>query len=165
MRPSLRWWLFGMALHPVGFVLIGLRDSLPDAQHRRGQRGAGGGGELHGHRVAHLLRPARARACLFGLPLVVGLLSAWFTYPVPSLHWRVVWTSLLMGVLIASCARAVFRRDGPAGTVARLTVVRCSAWPGALMLARAVHEAWVPAPPSTCCARDRSTWPAWASWC
>ena len=30
MRPSLRWWLFGMALHPVGFLLIGLRDTLPD---------------------------------------------------------------------------------------------------------------------------------------
>lgn len=145
MRPSLRWWLFGMALHPVGFVLIGLRDNLP----------------VFLSLVAANVILAVAISCmaialrifyglperqtwLVSLPVAVGLLCLWFTYLEPSLHWRVVWTSLLMGVLIASCARAVFRRDGPAGTVARLTGSLFGV-AGALMLARAVHEAWVPA--------------------
>ena len=29
VRPSLRWWLVGIALHPVGFTLIALRDQIP----------------------------------------------------------------------------------------------------------------------------------------
>ena len=145
MRPSLRWWLFGMALYPVGFVLIGLRDSLPAWL---SIVAANLVLALAVSCMATALRifyglPDR-RAWLFGLPVVVGLLCVWFTYLQPSLHWRVVWTSLLMGVLIASCARAVFRRDGPPGTVARLTG-SLFGLAGALMLARAVHEAWAPA--------------------
>lgn len=144
MRPSLRWWLLGMALHPVGFLLIGLRDTLS---------------QLLSIVVANIVL-ALAISCmatalrifyglperrlwLFGLSALAGVLCLWFTYLAPSLHWRVVWLSLLMGVLIASCARAVFRRDGPAGTVSRITG-SLFGLAGALMLARSVHEAWVP---------------------
>ncbi len=144
MRPSLRWWLLGMALHPVGFLLLSLGDTLPESL---SIVAANTVLALAMSCMATALRifyglPER-RAWLFGLPVLVVVLSLWFTYAVPSLHWRVVWLSLLLGVLIASCARAVFRRDVPLGTVGRFTG-SLFALAGALMLARAVHEAWWP---------------------
>jgi diguanylate cyclase (GGDEF)-like protein len=46
---------------------------------------------------------------------------AWLTFVHPSMHWRQVVVSALLAVLIGSSARAILRRDGPRGAIARLT--------------------------------------------
>jgi diguanylate cyclase (GGDEF)-like protein len=145
LRPSLRWWLSGMLLHPVGFALVALRGTAPDWL-----------SVLTANTVIALglacmaisLRnfydlPERRRE-LYGFSALVALVAVWFTDVQPSPHWRVVGLASLMAVLVGSSARAVFRRHGPAGTVPRLTG-GLFALAALAMLARAGHELLWPA--------------------
>ena len=122
VRPSLRWWLAALALHPLGFLLVALRDFAPSW--------------LTGPSAATAL--AVAFACMaialrnfYGLPerrerlysvvLLVAFSGVWFTEVQPHPQARMASLNLLLAMLLGSGARAVFRRGGPRGRVPRIT--------------------------------------------
>jgi diguanylate cyclase (GGDEF)-like protein len=122
VRPSLRWWLGGLALHPIGFGLLAMRGWIPD--------------------VYCIPAAATVLACSYGclavalrnfysLPerrlrlvvvaILVALLNIWFTNVSYDLHLRVLMNHTMLAIMIGSGARAVFRRNGPRGRVPRIT--------------------------------------------
>jgi diguanylate cyclase (GGDEF)-like protein len=139
-RPSLRWWLAGAVLLPIGF--LGLVQG--DAAAHRAQL------------VASLSMMAVALACsavalrqfegapqrrasLAAAAVLVGLVGYYFTYPQPSAHWRTVVLALLYAMLMTSNARAIFRRGGPPGAIPGVTGA-VFALGAALMLIRGLTE-------------------------
>lgn len=122
VRPSLRWWLSGLALHPIGFGLLSLRGWIPEGV---------------GIPVAATVL-ASSFGCLavalrnfYGLPerklrlvvvaVLVAVLNVWLTSVAYDLNTRVVMNHTMLAIMIGSGARAVFRRDGPRGRVPRIT--------------------------------------------
>ena len=144
VRPSLRWWLAGMLLHPCGLALLSMHDQLPRAL---------------GTPLANTIE-ALALACMaialrifYGLPerrawhgvviAAVAMASLWLADVAPDLQWRLMANSAAQAILLGSSARAIFRPNGPSGAVPKLT--------GALfvlaalaMVARVSHEALWP---------------------
>lgn len=140
MRPSLRWWLAGLALHGIGSLLLASRDLAPAwlslvlantvlglglACMAIALRGFYG---MPQRRLAHL-----------GLALSIALVALVFVEFQPNLHARVISLSLLLALPLASAARAVFRRGGPMGVVPRLTGLAFGA-AAATLLVRAGSE-------------------------
>ena len=140
VRPSLRWWLAALLLHPLGLGLACLHDLLPTWL-----------SVPVGNTVLALALSCMAialrvfygmperRLVLFGVTALVGATAVWFTYVTPNLQWVIVLRETLLAVLLASAARAVFRRNGPPGRVPRLTG-SLFALAALMMLARAAHE-------------------------
>jgi diguanylate cyclase (GGDEF)-like protein len=139
-RPSLRWWLAGAVLMPAGFLQLVHSDA---------------NGVAAGIVAAHLLlatglgctavamrqfhgAPQR-RASLAGAVALALLLSVYFTWVLPSAHWRTVTLSALYAMLMGSSARAVFRRDGPLGAIPAATGALFVVG-AALMVVRGVTE-------------------------
>ena len=144
VRPSLRWWLAGMLLYPLGLLLVSMRDpatnwlSIPLAN------------TLLAMALTCMAIAMRSfyglperRARLYGLTALVGLVAVYFADVIPSLQWRIITVSTLLAVLMGSSARAVFRRSGPPGAVPQLTGA-LFAFATLAMLARAAHEALWP---------------------
>jgi diguanylate cyclase (GGDEF)-like protein len=121
-RPSLRWWLAGGVLGPLGFLMLVLGDASAVAP-----------GILAAHVVtaAALACSAVALRMFQGVPqrrvslaaavLLVALDSYYFSFLQPSVHWRTVSLSVLYACLLGSNARAIFRRDGPTGAIPSAT--------------------------------------------
>jgi diguanylate cyclase (GGDEF)-like protein len=143
VRPSLRWWLAGLALHPLGFLLLALRGELPSW--------------LTGPTSATVL--AVAFACMavalrnfYGLPerrerlavvvLAVAVAGIWFSEVQPSLQGRIASLNLLVAVLLGSGARAVFRHGGPRGRVPRITGAIFATVTALVLLRAGLELAW-----------------------
>ena len=121
-RPSLRWWLAGAVLMPVGFLLL-VRNAVP--------------GDVPGLVLAHgvsavaLASSAVALRLFHGAPqrraglaataALVVLASYYFTFEAPSVHWRTVVLAALYAILMGASARAIFRRHGPPGPIPGVT--------------------------------------------
>ena len=145
VRPSLRWWLAGMLLQPLGFVLVGLRNLAPDwLSIPVGNTVLALGLSCMAISLRLFYGMPERRNRLYALTAVVAVVAIWFTYGVPDPHWRIIGLTLLLAVLIGSSARAVFRRNGPPGVVPRLTGA-IFAVATLAMLSRVVHEAFWPA--------------------
>ena len=122
VRPSLRWWLAGLVLHPAGFLLVSLRPVLPASL------GVVLANALLAVAFACMVIALRSfyglpqrRARLYGLAAAMALVSLGFTWLLPNLQARQSVEALLLALLLAHSASAVFRSDGPPGLVARLT--------------------------------------------
>jgi GGDEF domain-containing protein len=122
VRPSLRWWLAGLVLHPAGFLLVSLRPVLPPSL------GVVLANALLAVAFACMVIALRSfyglpqrRARLYGLAASMALASLCFTWLLPNLQARQSLEALLLALLLAHSASAVFRSDGPPGLVARLT--------------------------------------------
>jgi diguanylate cyclase (GGDEF)-like protein len=148
-RASLKWWLAGSVMMPLGFLGLVHSDALA--------QGPG--------LVASLFVLAAALGCsavalrrFYGAPqrraglaaaaVLVGLVAYYFTFLQPSNHWRTVVLALLYAVLMATSARAIFRRDGPTGPIPGVTGA-VFALGAALMLIRGLTEAFATRQEST----------------
>jgi diguanylate cyclase (GGDEF)-like protein len=121
-RPSLRWWLAGSVLQPLGFLGLVYNDASSTAA-----------GLVLSHFVMAVALACSAVALrqFHGAPqrrvglacavLLVALVSYYFTFVQASLHWRTVTLAALYAVLMGSSARAIFRRDGPPGAIPGVT--------------------------------------------
>jgi len=143
VHPSLRWWLAGLLLHPLGLLLVALRGLAPNWL---SVWTANTALALSLACMAIALRnfyqlPER-RGRLYLICGLVALLSVWFELVQPAVSIRVVAISVLLAVLLGSSAHAVFRRGGPAGLIPRLTGA-LFAFAAAVMLVRSmVHAYW-----------------------
>ena len=143
VRSSLRWWLAGIVLHPVGFVLIALRGMVPDWVII-----AAGATSLAAAfacmaialRSFYGLPERRARLCL--ITVLVGTAATWFTFVAPHLQARIIIVHILLAVLIGSGARAVFRRGGPRGRVPRVTGALFAVVTGLVLTRAGIEAAW-----------------------
>jgi len=140
VRPSLRWWFAALLLHPLGLVLAFQHEALPLWL---SVPVANTAVALALACMAISLRafygmPER-RLALLGIAALAGLTGFWFTFIVPSLQWQIILRELLRAVLLATTARAVFRREGPSARVPRLTGT-LFALATLAMLVRASHE-------------------------
>ena len=139
-RPSLRWWLAGAILAPLGFILLVQGDA------------SGNAGDVV---LAHVLLAAglgcsavamrqfhgapQRRASLAAAVVLAALVSFHFSLVAPSIHWRTVALSLLYALMMGSSARAVFRPDGPPGPIPGATGA-VFAIGAALMMVRGLTE-------------------------
>lgn len=144
VRPSLRWWLAAMLIYPFAFALLGLRGQVPDIISVV---------LANGLAATAMSCNAIALRLFYGVPrrifrlaiitVLVMLSSAWFAYAWPSLHWRIIITSVLMALLIGSSARAILRRNGPRGAIPMATAAIFVA--GTVLISyRAVYELATP---------------------
>lgn len=121
-RPSLRWWLVGGVLHPVGFLLLGMRDMAPDWLSiivANTLLGFALSCTAIALRMFYGVEQRRGR--LYVTTALIAGVAWWFSEMEPSQHWRTVLLPLLLAVLVGSSARAIFRRNGPNGLIPALT--------------------------------------------
>ena len=140
VRPSLRWWFAALLLHPLGLVLAFQHEDLPL------WLSVPVANTAVALALACMAISFRAfygmperRLALLGIAALAGLTGFWFTFIVPSLQWQIILRELLRAVLLATTARAVFRREGPSARVPRLTGT-LFALATLAMLVRASHE-------------------------
>ncbi len=110
-RTGLRWWLSGLLLHPVGFTLLGLRDTVPDWLSivvANGLIAASVACLGLGLRV--LLALPRRRGVLAGLVGATLVVVLVFTYAYPSLLVRLCLVSLLLAAICAHAVAAIYSR-------------------------------------------------------
>jgi diguanylate cyclase (GGDEF)-like protein len=143
-RPSLRWWLAGAVLHPLGFILLCLRGHAPDWL---SVVAANTLLALALSFTAIALRRfygvAERQLRLYVTTALVALFAVWLTYLHPDARLRVAILSGLLAVLIGSSARAFFRSDGPRGTIPMITGVVFVVGT-LLMVYRGLHELLLP---------------------
>lgn len=145
-RPSLRWWLAGAALLPMGFLLLVEGDATAHAATLVLAHVATGAGLAC---TAIALRqfngaPQR-RPSLVAATVLVALVSYYFTFAEPDTQLRTVALAILYAMLMGSNARAIFRRGGAHGRIARVTGA-LFATGAVLMVARGVRTALVATP-------------------
>lgn len=122
VRPSLRWWLAGIALHPVGFSLIALRDHMPLwAIIALGSTALALSFSFMAIALRSFYGLPERRTRLYLITAMVGVAAVWFTFFWPHLQARIIVVHVLLAVLIGGGARAVFRRGGPRGRLPRIT--------------------------------------------
>ena len=146
LQPTLRWWLAGVILLPMGFLLLAMRGLLPEALSvvvANTLLGLGLSANAIALRAFHGVPERRAR--LYVTTGLITLVTLWFTYAVPTLHWRIVLVSALLAVLAGSSARAIFRVDGPRGGISTVTAMVFAFGTG-LLIFRGVHELLEPLP-------------------
>ena len=144
VHPSLRWWLTGLFLHPLGFGLVALRGWIPESV------GIPVAATLLASSFACLAIALRSfyrlperRGRLVVVAVLVAVLSVWFINVAPNLNARVFTNHVLLAIMIGSGARAVFRRNGPRGQVPRITGA-LFALVTLLVVARAIVELGTP---------------------
>ena len=122
VRPSLRWWLAGIALHPLGFTLIGLPDHVPVwAIIALGATSLAASFSCMAIALRSFYGLPERRMRLFVITVMVGVAAVWFTFFAPDLQARIIIVHVLLAILIGTGARAVFRRGGPRGRLPRIT--------------------------------------------
>jgi diguanylate cyclase (GGDEF)-like protein len=139
-RASLRWWLAGAILMPVGFLLLvgGAQPGhVPGLVVAHGVSAVALASSAVALRLFH--GAPQRRAGLAATALLVVLSSYFFTYEVPSAHWRTVVLAALYAVLMGASARAIFRRHGPPGPIPGVTGA-VFALGAALMVVRGLTE-------------------------
>ena len=147
--PSLRWWLVGIALHPIGLVLVALHASVPGWQTiGLGAMSLAAGFSCMAIALRSFYGLPQRRLRLVVISLMVGVAAVWFTLFQPHLQARIIIEHVLLAVLIGSSARAVFRRGGPSGRVPRITGT-LFALVTVLVLWRAAVEAVWPSVPAS----------------
>lgn len=122
VRPSLRWWLAGIALHPLGFTLIALREQVPLwLVMTLGATSLAASFSCMAIALRSFYGLPERRMRLYVITVMVGIAAVWFTFFAPNLQSRIIVVHVLLAILIGSGARAVFRRGGPRGRVPRFT--------------------------------------------
>jgi diguanylate cyclase (GGDEF)-like protein len=122
LQPSLRWWTAGTLLHPIGFLLIGLRDVISDWW------SAVLANVLVGSAFAAFAIALRTfngspqrRERLYVLVACVAGLAVYYTYVDRSLPLRFGTISVIYAILLGSSARAIYRRGQPLNAITHVT--------------------------------------------
>jgi diguanylate cyclase (GGDEF)-like protein len=122
IQPSLRWWIAATLLHPIGFLLIGLRDVISDWW------SAVLANVLIGSSFAAFAIALRMfngspqrRERLYVLVAMVAGFAVYYTYVDHSLPMRFGTISVVYAILLGSSARAIYRRGQPLNAITHVT--------------------------------------------
>ncbi len=122
LQPSLRWWITGSLVFPLGFALLGLHgsvDSLWLTVATSTLIGAAFCAYAIALRAFNGSPQRRLRlAIILGL---VAVVAAYFGGVAPDESLRVGWSSALYAVLLGTCARAFYRRGMAINVVQHVT--------------------------------------------
>lgn len=135
LQPSLRWWILATMLHPIGFLLIGLRSVVSDwwAVVLSNTLIATACAAFAISLRIFSGSPQR-RARLVALVLGTCALAIFYTFVDPNDAMRVGTISVLYALLLGSSARAVYRRGQALTAITHIT--------GGLFLVGTVIMAW-----------------------
>ncbi len=135
LQPSLRWWIVATLVHPIGFLLVGMRSMVSDwfatvlsntliavafAAFAIALRTFNGSPQRRGR--------------LYALVLAAAGLAAWYSYGDRDEALRVGTISLLYALLLGSSARSIYRQGQERSAITHLT--------GGLFLLGTAMMAW-----------------------
>jgi diguanylate cyclase (GGDEF)-like protein len=135
LQPSLRWWIAATFLHPLGFLLIGLRALVSDwwttvlSNALIGMAFAAFAVSLRMFNGS----PQR-RGRLYALVAAAAGLAVYYTYPNPDENMRIGTISVVYALLLGSSARAVYRHGQERTSITHIT--------GALFLLGTAIMSW-----------------------
>ena len=121
-QTSLNWWIAGTLMHPVGFLLIGLRDTISDwwtAVMANTLIGAAFACFAIALRIFNGSPQRRER--LYVLIALAAGFAVYYTYVDKNLALRVGTISAIFAILVGSSARAIYRRGQPLNAVTHVT--------------------------------------------
>ena len=135
LQPSLRWWILATAVHPIGFLLVGLRALVSDWWSTVLSNTLIA---LSFAAFAISLRtfngsPQR-RERLYALVAATAALAAYYTYVDANEPLRIGSISVLYALLLGSSARSIYRHGQERTAITHVT--------GALFLAGTAIMAW-----------------------
>lgn len=140
LLPSVRLWILGTLLLPTGWMLYGLRNAMPDLLTivvANGLLGLGFAKQVEAVRC-FLDRPANA--LLIYLPVAaIVLFELVFTYVEPSMRWRGVSVSAVIGVQL-SCAVAALLAPGEPRRRSHLLTATAFSTLAVALFVRVAHE-------------------------
>ncbi|KFN43779.1 GGDEF domain-containing protein [Arenimonas oryziterrae] len=111
LQPSLRWWIAGTLLYPVGFTLIALRGVIDDLWTAVVSNMAIAAAFACFAVALRVFNGGPQRRTRLGvLVVLVAATAAYFTFWIPDLSARTGWISALDAILLGSSARAIYRR-------------------------------------------------------
>jgi diguanylate cyclase (GGDEF)-like protein len=122
LQPSLTWWILAMLVHPVGFLLIGLRSVVSDWSSM----------VLSNTLIAMSFAafaislrlfngsPQR-RGRLYALVAATVAIAAWYSIFDPDEGLRIGATSMLFALLLGSSARSIYRKGAERTVTGHIT--------------------------------------------
>ena len=122
LQASLHWWIAGTLLHPVGFILIGLRDTVSDwwsAVLSNVLIGSAFAAFAIALRIFNGSPQRRER--LYTLVALTAGFAVYYTYVDRDLALRIGTNSAIFAILVGSSARAIYRRGQPLNAVTHIT--------------------------------------------
>jgi diguanylate cyclase (GGDEF)-like protein len=122
LQPSLRWWIAGTLLHPIGFGLIGMRGVISDwwtAVLANVLVASSFAAFAIALRMFNGSPQRRER--LYVLIALVGALAVYYTYVEHNLALRFGTISVMFAILLGSSARAIYRRGQPLNAITHIT--------------------------------------------
>jgi diguanylate cyclase (GGDEF)-like protein len=135
LQPSLRWWIVATVVHPVGFLLIGLRELISDWWSTVLSN------VLIGFAFAAFAISLRLfngspqrRARLYALVAATAVLAAWYSIADPDEAMRMGTISVLYALLLGSSARSIYRKGQERTATGHIT--------GAMFLIGTAVMAW-----------------------
>jgi len=121
-QPSLRWWIAGTLMHPVGFMLIGMRDVISDWWTAvLANVLVGGSFAAFAIALRTFNGSPQRRERLYVLVALVAGFAVYYTYVDKNLAMRFGTISVLFAILLGSSARAIYRRGQPLNTITHIT--------------------------------------------
>jgi len=111
LQPSVRWWIAATLLHPVGFLLIGLRELVSDWWSMVLSNvliGAAFAAFAISLRLFNGSPQRRLR--LYALVAATAALAFWYSIADPNESMRIGTISVLYALLLGSSARSIYRR-------------------------------------------------------
>jgi diguanylate cyclase (GGDEF)-like protein len=122
LQPSLRWWIAATLLHPIGFMLIGLRDVISDWWTAvLANVLVGGSFAAFAIALRTFNGSPQRRERLYVLVAAVAGFAVYYTYVDPNLALRFGTISVIFAILLGSSARAIYRRGQPLNAITNIT--------------------------------------------
>ena len=124
LQPSLRWWIIATIVHPIGFILIGMRELVSDWW------SAVLSNTLVGFAFAAFAIALRTfngspqrREPLYALVVVTAALASYYSYADPNLAMRIGTISMVYALLLGASARAIYRKGQARTAITHVTGV------------------------------------------
>jgi len=112
-RRSMRWWLAGLLLHPLGFILLGLRGAAPDWLSIVVANGLIAGAYACASMGLRVLLGTRERGRILVVLVALVVASvAWFAYVQPSVLVRILLFSLLVAGILLHALSGIYIEGG-----------------------------------------------------
>jgi diguanylate cyclase (GGDEF)-like protein len=122
LQPSLHWWITATLLHPLGFLLIGLRDLIsPWWSSVLANALIGSAFAAFAIALRTFNGSPQRRERLYLLVAVTAALATYYTYVDENLPLRLGTISIVYAMLLGSSARAIYRRGQPLNAITNVT--------------------------------------------